>query len=103
MGNLIIFVLLVIVVAIAAVAESRLKPRGKIGLYKARQLMTNNELEFFGRLICALPDHYVFPQVAMSALLEASDNDRKRACTTTSRLRCMRSELQRHRSSGTRR
>lgn len=32
--------------------------------------MTENEAEFFGRLVVALPDHYIFPQVAMSALLQ---------------------------------
>jgi very-short-patch-repair endonuclease len=39
--------------------------------------MTDNEEEFFGRLVVALPDHYVFPQVAMSAMLQpASTNGR---------------------------
>ena len=39
--------------------------------------MSDNELEFFGRLIAALPEHYIFPQVAMSALLEASSSDKR--------------------------
>jgi very-short-patch-repair endonuclease len=69
-----------IVVAIAFVlVQSLLKAAGKDGAYKARQLMTENEAEFFGRLIVALPDHYVFPQVAMSALIEAATKDKKRA------------------------
>ena len=41
--------------------------------------MTNNEFEFFDRLVKALPDHYIFPQVSMSALLEASSSDKKQA------------------------
>lgn len=41
--------------------------------------MTENESEFFGRLIVALPDHYIFPQVALSALIEAAAMDKKRA------------------------
>lgn len=41
--------------------------------------MSENELEFFGRLVAALPDHYIFPQVAMSALLEAASSDKKTA------------------------
>ena len=41
--------------------------------------MTENELEFFGRLVAALPDHYVFPQVAMTALLEAASSDKKKS------------------------
>ena len=39
--------------------------------------MTDNELEFFGRRVSALPDHYVFPQVAMMALLEPASRDKK--------------------------
>ncbi len=31
--------------------------------------MTGNEIEFFGRLRRALPNHHVFPQVAMSAVI----------------------------------
>src|SRR4051812_20476941 len=41
--------------------------------------MSENELDFFGRLVAALPDHYIFPQVAMSALLEAASSDKKAA------------------------
>jgi hypothetical protein len=33
----------------------------------------------FGKLVAALPDHYVFPQVAMSAVLEASGSDKRMA------------------------
>ena len=38
--------------------------------YRARALMTGNELEFFRRLRRALPDEYIFPQVALSALID---------------------------------
>lgn len=41
--------------------------------------MTDNELEFFGRLVAALPEHYIFPQVALSALIEAASSDKKTA------------------------
>lgn len=41
--------------------------------------MTDNEEEFFGRLIVALPDHYIFPQVAMSALLDTASSDNRKA------------------------
>jgi hypothetical protein len=37
--------------------------------YRAIPIMTANEVEFFGRLCRALPAHYVFPQVAMAALI----------------------------------
>lgn len=51
----------------------------KAGAYRRRKVMSENELEFFGRLVAALPDHYIFPQVAMSALLEAASSDKKTA------------------------
>lgn len=40
------------------------------GPYRPREFMTGNEIEFFGRLCRALPDFHIFPQVAMSALIE---------------------------------
>lgn len=49
----------------------------RAGAYRSRRLMTENELEFFGRLVAALPDHYIFPQVAMSALLVSTSADKK--------------------------
>jgi len=53
------------------------KSKGQTGAYRRRKLMTDNEEEFFGRLVVALPDHYIFPQVAMSAMLQpASTNGR---------------------------
>lgn len=51
----------------------------RAGAYRRRNVMSENELEFFGRLVAALPDHYIFPQVAMSALLEAASSDKKTA------------------------
>jgi hypothetical protein len=45
--------------------------------YKAKKLMTANELEFFDRLIQALPEYYVFPQVSFGAILQADMPDPK--------------------------
>lgn len=75
------FVLAVVVLAILALAIIVVL-KGKQGqqaggAYRGRKLMTENELEFFGRLVSALPNHYVFPQVAMSALLESASSDKK--------------------------
>jgi hypothetical protein len=70
---------LVIVAVVVAAILSRRKAQEKIGRYKARRLLTDNELEFFGRLTRALPDHCIFPQVSMTALLEASSADKKQA------------------------
>lgn len=77
MLGLVIFAV-ILALALAALA-ALLKSRGATGHYAAAPLMTDNEAEFFGRLVTALPDHYIFPQVAMSALLRPSAADRKRA------------------------
>lgn len=70
----------VVLVAIGiAVLLIQQKPRAGAESYKRRKLMTANELEFFGRLVSALPAHFIFPQVALSALLEASSSDKKKA------------------------
>ena len=73
---LIAVVLVAIGVAILVMLQ---KPRTGTEAYKRRKLMTANELEFFGRLVTALPAHFIFPQVALSALLEASSSDKKKA------------------------
>lgn len=70
---------LLFVVVVFMGALGALKARSSIGNYRRRQLMTANEQEFFGRLRTALPDHLVFPQVAMSAIIEASSSDGKKA------------------------
>lgn len=71
----IVIFLLVVIVALLGAAKSRRMQ----GNYVARKLLTENEREFFGRLVCAMPDHYIFPQVAMSALLESSSRDKRQA------------------------
>lgn len=47
-----------------------LNRQGRPPSFTSRALMTPNEIEFFGRLRDALPEHYIFPQVAMSAVLD---------------------------------
>ena len=79
MEILIAIVIVAILAVTLTVAMKRLQGKGRAGTYRKRNLMTENELEFFGRLVSALPDHYVFPQVAMSALLEAASSDRKKS------------------------
>lgn len=81
--EMIILVILILVVILFGIAGglAQVLPRGddRTGSYKARHLLTGNEAEFFGRLVAALPDHYIFPQVAMSALIEAASSDKKKA------------------------
>ena len=80
MNTILIFlVLAVLVVAVVAAQSKNAKKASRIGTYRQRKIMSDNEEEFFGRLVVALPDHYIFPQVAMSALLDAASSDKKRA------------------------
>lgn len=47
--------------------------------YRPVPIMTPNELEFFWRISKAVPDAFVFPQVAMSALIAPNEaNGKKR-------------------------
>ena len=83
----IVVLAVLIVLAIAGfVAQARARSRRiKLGIYQGKDLLTENELEFFGRLVQALPQYYIFPQVAMSALLEAASTNEARR--NTDRLR----------------
>ena len=54
--------------AIAAVTYM-LAPLLRRSRLVAKTLMTPNEVEFFGRLVTALPGFHVFPQVAFGALI----------------------------------
>lgn len=76
---LVVVLLLVLAAAFVIVQLKGMKGKNRLGTYQRRKLMTDNELEFFGRLVAALPDHYIFPQVAMSALLESASGDKKQA------------------------
>lgn len=68
--------LVALVLSIGLIASLYFGPRGP--KYKATSIMTANELEFFRRLSKAIPEAFVFPQVAMSALMAPSDGDGKR-------------------------
>lgn len=67
------FIQLVIVVLVLGLillaASAFMSKPGQVGDYKQADIMTANELEFFDRLVQALPGHYVFPQISMGALL----------------------------------
>lgn len=66
-------VLLVICVAAVLIARDRGHR------YEPCPIMTRNELEFFRRLEMAYPNGYVFPQVAMAAVMRpASGNEKQR-------------------------
>jgi hypothetical protein len=78
-NSLLIPILVVLVAGFLVALLKNSKGTGRTGTYRQRKLMTDNEAEFFGRLVVALPDHYIFPQVAMSALLETTSSDKKTA------------------------
>jgi hypothetical protein len=64
-------IILVLILAVAFVIFTKLQGAGIAkDLYKSKPLMTENEKEFFNRLVEALPNHYVFSQVALGALLQ---------------------------------
>ncbi|MFM0051497.1 DUF2726 domain-containing protein [Caballeronia grimmiae] len=67
-------VVIALLVAIVAVIASKAvaKPR-----YRAVPLLTSNEKEFFERLRRALPEALIFPQVAMSAIIEPISNGKQ--------------------------
>jgi len=69
MKTSLVLLCLIALTVIFVIVFNNKKPKIK-GLYKAKKLMTDNEVEFFGRLIQALPGYYVFPQVAMGALIQ---------------------------------
>jgi hypothetical protein len=77
--NLLLPILVVLAAGFVTLLLMAKNGKGRTGAYRRRKLMTDNEEEFFGRLVAALPDHYVFPQVAMSALLQSSSSDGKTA------------------------
>lgn len=76
--KIIVIVVVLLLVAIAVVAAG-MKQTDSAGAYKRRKLMTENEREFFARLVQALPGHYIFPQVALSGLIEASSTNKQKA------------------------
>ncbi|MGJ7918409.1 DUF2726 domain-containing protein [Massilia sp. LXY-6] len=71
------FFILVILACFVVALSKNTKGKARTGTYKRRKLMTDNEAEFFGRLVVALPEYYIFPQVAMSALLDTASGDKK--------------------------
>lgn len=64
----------VVIVILATLFKLTVGKRASQHRYRQVPLMTENELEFFGRLQRALPHLYIFPQVAMSALIKPVDS-----------------------------
>ncbi|MDQ1835284.1 DUF2726 domain-containing protein, partial [Massilia scottii] len=79
MKILIAVIVIVIIASLLTIAAKGKASSVRTGAYRQRKIMTDNELEFFGRLVIALPEYYVFPQVAMTALLEAASTDKRKS------------------------
>ena len=58
-----------LVIVVLAIVRALVGGRKRAARYQLNPIMTGNEIEFFGRLRRALPEHHVFPQVAMSAVI----------------------------------
>ncbi|HEY8027504.1 MAG TPA: DUF2726 domain-containing protein [Burkholderiaceae bacterium] len=46
--------------------------------YEEKPMLNKDEMVLFGRLCRALPNCYIFPQIALSSLMEPSEGDRQR-------------------------
>jgi very-short-patch-repair endonuclease len=64
-----ILVLAIALVVFVIAAASKKSGRSPSPKFQAQAILTQNETEFFQRLRRALPEEYIFPQVAMSALI----------------------------------
>lgn len=80
---IILFIILIVVIGATQTKskdnqseKTSLKPV-QLNSYKATNFMSDNELEFFNRLLQAFPEYYVFPQVAMSGLVSPKTIDFK--------------------------
>lgn len=73
----ILIAFLIIFVAVAIIAFILIPARPRQAAYRKRQVMTPNEVEFFGRISRALPGMHVCPQVAMHALIEPTSTNSK--------------------------
>lgn len=75
MAVLAIIALLISVIIVACLIFKRMRsgsPRKsrRPGEYQAKRILTNNETEFYSRMLRALPDFTILSQVSMSALIE---------------------------------
>ena len=78
----IIMLLFILIVIVIMVLMPKNKKKATLTLvennYKSNIFMTDNEIEFFHRLVKAFLESYVFPQVAMSGLVSAKSSDFKK-------------------------
>ncbi len=74
---LLILIIIVAVLIFVIKNQKNTAPQSNYS-YKQKTLMTDNEYEFLNRLISAFPNHYIFPQVSMGAIMDVATADNKR-------------------------
>jgi peroxiredoxin len=72
-----VFAIIFVVAMVSSKKPKKEQTTEKEYKYKAKPLMSDNEFEFFNRLVKALPEYYVFPQVSMGAVLYAEKNSKQ--------------------------
>jgi len=83
LGALILVAILAVVVVVVVGGKGKRKGAAD---YARRAILSANEADFFHRLTRANSDGYVFPQVALSALLEPASKDRKARASAFNRI-----------------
>jgi very-short-patch-repair endonuclease len=71
------FPVLFLILFFVGVVSVIITPWPRKPTFRLQQIQTPNEIEFFGRLVRALPNHFVFPQVSMGAFLDPVARNRK--------------------------
>lgn len=69
-------IILAALAIITIIAFLLLQPQDR---WSPKPLLTKNEQEFFKRMLTALPDHHVFPQVAFRAILQPTASSSSKA------------------------
>jgi len=72
-----LFIIAAVFIAVLFSLIISILKKSNFNKYTKRPIMTNNELDFFHRLVRANEDGYVFPQVAMSSLILPVSKNRK--------------------------
>lgn len=67
-----LFIVLIIMLATLAGLSGLVRDKNK-SLIVPKPILTENEIEFLHRLQRALPEYHVFPQVALGAILDATN------------------------------
>jgi hypothetical protein len=78
MNNIIIIVIPILIIGTILLATKFIVQNKSEGnQFKAKPIMTANELEFFERLKNALQECQIFPQVALNAIMDVDCDDKK--------------------------